>query len=531
VVVAREDEPGKRSLVAYVAPDPSFGRESGVDLGREHLSEWRALFDDTYRSASPTLSGEFDIAGWNSSYTGEAIPAEEMREWVDATVDRILAKNPSRVLEIGCGTGLLLYRIAPGVERYVGCDLSSKAILGLRERVSSGPGLSRVELFEREASDFTGIEPRSFDTVIINSVSQYLPSAEYFLNLLESAVESLCEGGRIFVGDVRSYPLLEAFHASVERARAGADVSEEELEERIGRGVEEESELLLAPSFFYSLKRRFPRVSDVEVFVKRGRFENELTRFRYEVFVHVERKRETFDARWIDWESPESLRAELRRRGTLGVRGIPNRRLEGAGPELQDLSALAAESGHALEIGYSSFGEFFLDALFRPVESIDPEGVFWPSDTENGESDAGESNHPLRTRLARLLIPRLRRRAQELLPEYMVPSTFVLLERMPIGPTGKVDRKALPSPSRFRAGRVSDYAAPRSQVEKTLAAIWTDVLGLDRVGVRDNFFELGGDSILGIQIVARAKSAGLSLMVRQIFEHQTIAELAGAVDP
>ena len=112
------------------------------------------------------------------------------------------------------------------------------------------------------------------------------------------------------------------------------------------------------------------------------------------------------------------------------------------------------------------------------------------------------------------------------LPEYMTPSAFVFLDRLPLTLNGKVDRRALPAPDHSRPEGDKVFAAPRNQVEKTLARIWSNVLGVERVGVHDNFFDLGGDSILSIQIIARANQAGLGLTPRQLFQHQTVAELA-----
>jgi amino acid adenylation domain-containing protein/non-ribosomal peptide synthase protein (TIGR01720 family) len=112
------------------------------------------------------------------------------------------------------------------------------------------------------------------------------------------------------------------------------------------------------------------------------------------------------------------------------------------------------------------------------------------------------------------------------LPEYMVPSAFVLLDALPLTPNGKVDRRALPAPDTTRPELAGAYVAPRTSVEELLAGIWADVLGLEKVGIHDNFFEVGGDSILSIQIIARAKQAGLALTPKQLFGHQTIAELA-----
>src|SRR5207245_7688558 len=109
------------------------------------------------------------------------------------------------------------------------------------------------------------------------------------------------------------------------------------------------------------------------------------------------------------------------------------------------------------------------------------------------------------------------------LPEHMVPSAFVVVEALPLTPNGKLDRSALPAPGRDPE---PGYVAPRTVAEEVLAGIWAEVLRLERVGVEDNFFELGGDSILSIQIVARAGRAGLGLSPRLLFENQTVASLA-----
>src|SRR5918992_2510285 len=118
----------------------------------------------------------------------------------------------------------------------------------------------------------------------------------------------------------------------------------------------------------------------------------------------------------------------------------------------------------------------------------------------------------------------LRGYLQGKLPPYMVPSAFVVLEALPLTPNGKVDRKALPAPE--WGGAEGAYEAPGTPTEELLVGIWAEVLGQERVGRQDNFFALGGDSILSIQVISRAKQAGLQLTPRQLFQHQSIAELA-----
>ncbi|WBH40475.1 Linear gramicidin synthase subunit D [Pseudomonas aeruginosa] len=119
----------------------------------------------------------------------------------------------------------------------------------------------------------------------------------------------------------------------------------------------------------------------------------------------------------------------------------------------------------------------------------------------------------------------LRQALKASLPEHMVPAHLLFLERLPLTANGKLDRRALPAPDASRLQR--DYTAPRSELEQRLAAIWADVLKLGRVGLDDNFFELGGDSIISIQVVSRARQAGIRLAPRDLFLHQTIRGLAG----
>jgi amino acid adenylation domain-containing protein/non-ribosomal peptide synthase protein (TIGR01720 family) len=142
---------------------------------------------------------------------------------------------------------------------------------------------------------------------------------------------------------------------------------------------------------------------------------------------------------------------------------------------------------------------------------------------------------PDRRRLVAYVVPEiaspvsvkeLRSALEQKLPEYMAPSAFVVLSELPRLPNGKIDRAALPAPEHAHGESPVGYVAPRDPVEETLQQIWQQVLGIPRIGIHDNFFELGGDSILSIQIVARANQAGLKLSAKLLFRHQTIAELS-----
>jgi natural product biosynthesis luciferase-like monooxygenase protein len=136
-VLAREDSSKDKQLVAYLVPNAlsdSLDESNREVLLEQQISQWYSLWNQTYDSADPNQDAKLNFVGWNSSYTGQPIPAQEMREWVDFTVEHILSLKPNRVLEIGCGSGLLLFRIAPHCAQYWGTDFSEVNLSGLSSR-------------------------------------------------------------------------------------------------------------------------------------------------------------------------------------------------------------------------------------------------------------------------------------------------------------------------------------------------------------------------------------------------------------
>ncbi|MCP4656142.1 MAG: AMP-binding protein, partial [bacterium] len=292
-VVTRAEERDDPRLVAYVVRE----QETGEPGQQEQVAQWRALYDDLFAAAPVRGEAGFNTLGWHSSYTGQPIPAAEMREWVELTVERILTLLPGgshRVLDIGCGAGLLLQRIAPHCAEYLATDFSRAVLDTLRsELAATDRRLPQVRLFHQPADDFAGIEPAAFDLVVLNSVVQYFPGVDYLLRVLRGAVDSVAEHGRIFVGDVRSLPLHDAYCASVELYQADAPLSLSELRDRVRKRREREEELVVDPRFFHALPHVLPRIRRVRIRPKTGRFPNELNLFRYDVVLELEARPET----------------------------------------------------------------------------------------------------------------------------------------------------------------------------------------------------------------------------------------------
>ncbi|MBS9386559.1 MAG: amino acid adenylation domain-containing protein [Dolichospermum sp. BR01] len=575
VVIAREDIPGDKRLVAYLVPalQGQVLPEQLAQWQGEYVSDWQKLYEQSYsQQQTPTDDPTFNISGWNSSYTGKAIPDSEMREWVESTVSRILLGKPQRVLEIGCGSGLLLFRVAPHCQEYWGADYSSFTIRNLERLCGEIQGLENVRLLHKTADNFEGIPQGVFDTVVVNSVVQYFPSVDYLLQVLEGAMTAIASQGKIFVGDVRSLPLLLPYHAAVQLARAESDKTVEQWQQQVHQTVAAEEELLIDPRFFIALQQRFPQITWVEIQPKRGHAQNELTQFRYDVTLHLSNNVEKRAVHWLNWQLDQLSWTQLQDQlklvqpEWLGIRDVPNQRLQQARQVLGWLEnppaastvgelrqRLAAQPMVGInpeqiwqigeELGYTvhlSWWESSQDGCFDVVFSrnsstlvsdIQSYPSFWEHETITTKPWTDYTNNPLYGKLVQKLVPQVREFIQQKLPNYMIPQAFVLLNALPLTPNGKVDRRALPIPDKASRNLSTGFVSPRTPIEAQMAQIWSEVLGLERIGVKDNFFTLGGHSLLATQVISRSRDIfSVELSLQNLLEYPTIVNLAQMIE-
>ena len=552
---------GDKQLLGYAIARQSEAGEAQAQASQ--LEHWRQLYDSTYGESGP--GGDFNLAGWKSSYTGGPIPADEMRIWVEETILRIRDLRPRRVLEIGCGTGLLLTRLATACESYIGLDFSREVLSGLAAYLTQRNDLSHVVLRQGFAHELAFLADDSVDLVIVNSVAQYFPDVEYLLRVLAEAERVTGSGGHIFIGDVRSLPLLEAYHASVALNKAvhelhgtlAVSVPLNDLRQRIELARQNEEELALDAEMFAELARRSRKIGRAEAALKAGDCDNELTRFRYDVILTLGvREKLAEPNHWLSWDEAGRWQQTLRRfltlhpRESVGVRGLRDGRAaqpieavrilrEEAGtvPDAAGLQAACAgvrgddphmvmQFARSLGVGlcwrgFSADGLY--DAVFNPC---------WEPERGAGPAPRGYyrryANTPAQTAGAVELGRELLSHLQQNLPGYMTPAAVMVLAAWPLTPNGKIDRRALPAPVQRQQ---ETYRSPRTPQEELVCRLFGETLGLARVGIDDNFFSLGGHSLLATRLAGQIRSAlGVDLRIRTLFEAPTVAELVARLD-
>ena|GEM_PF-1264499 len=545
-------------LVAYVSPDPAglgtLGEPDG-DETADWVDQWRTTWESTYGHEKGTGDLAFDIRSWRDSRTGQSFAEDDMREWVDNTVARIQALKPRRVLEIGCGTGLLLARIAPDCERYAATDLSSEVVAQVERLIAETPALANAEVACTPAHDLSRFEPGSFDAVVINSTIQYFPDANYLMDVLAGAAEVVRDGGAIFVGDVRHAGLLDVHHLFALLPSAPDRMPVADFAKEWRRRIGAEEELLADPGFFTELDNKIPRLSGVDILVKAGRADTEMNRFRYDAVLRIGESGAPAAA--LDWDADGwQERLEREKPDAVIVRGIANGRLTrliagldlldqdrdgpvetlrhrftalpGDAPQPQDIIDAGQALGYDVALSWNAGERGRIDAAFHRGGAATE--LLRRTPERTGEPGLHVESPLRRARLARLP-DALRLHTQTVLPDYMVPALVRVMDPLPLTGSGKVDRRRLPEPDLAGETEARKIVRPRTPVEEILCELYADVLGLKRAGVDEDFFRLGGHSLLATQLAVRASAAtGREVSVRWLFEAPTPAALAARIE-
>ncbi|PVI01696.1 acetyl-CoA synthetase-like protein [Periconia macrospinosa] len=579
VVVSKRAGHNDLQLFAYITLE---GRSAMPDGWHEetsqlrHVESWEDRFDsDTYASIEnlrlETIGRSF--VGWTSMYDGSEIDKAEMGEWIDDTINTIYAAahgQPGNVLEIGSGTGMVLFNLVDELQSYVGLDPSRKAVKFILETAKSIPALNnKVRMYKATAAEVFKIERLELaEFVVLNSVVQYFPSQEYLFKVVESLLNL---GGvkTIFLGDVRSYALHRDFLVTKALRMSGHGPTKKDIRHMVEDMEQVERELLVDPGFFTALPSRLPDfVEYVEILPKRMKATNELSCYRYAAVIHAKVQgqpeqefRDIGHEEWVDFEehrlNRQSLQSLLQQLTSfsspfiIAISNIPHSKtifnkcllsflddgkatevdsktwvssIRQAAKQIPSLSAvdlveLAEEAGCSVDISwsrqYSQRGG--LDAVFHR-ESGDRRVKFrFPTD-HAGRQQHSFSSQPLRPQYAKEVQHQLEELLRSQLPVYMIPQSVHVLDSFPVNPNGKVDRRALAQRMYTNAASQDTLREPSTEQQKTMQRLWARVLNIqpEHIGLDDSFFHLGGDSITTMKLVAEARKQGLQLTIADV---------------
>jgi amino acid adenylation domain-containing protein len=499
------------------------------------IRDWRAVFDVSHGRHETVASNAFVTYGWNSSYDGEPLPVEEVREHIDATVARLVSYEPKRVLDFGCGTGSIVRALAPYCETYVALDPSPVMLEAAQTQWHRMGGGDRVRFLVGGIEALDNMGDEAFDLIVVNSVIQYFPSLGYLRNVLRALRARLTPQGRIFFGDVRDFGLLDAFHASVIKYRFGTEETPEQLASRVVKAVEDELEFVLSPAAFQRLGEEMGLYA--ESLLKRGHAQNELNKFRYDVLLHCSAEFEVMTETPVPTDCHLTFERELHAANAAPriLTGIPNRRV------MDELAMLAGWRGQRDAVEEAKAAQHAVDPeeLHRIADNAGVNLRLMPSPVV-GRIDAvigGDSNRPLARTLpytgAEANEPlrgvaneRMRQRIRDVLcghlPPHQIPDTLTFLSELPQGAGGKVDTARLPSP--WVRGACAPKRPPKAGDEAEVLTVLREMLRSQALGPDDDFFVMGGHSLLAIQALVRLRErTGRAPPLRAFFEGATSA--------
>ncbi|KAG0157832.1 hypothetical protein PDIDSM_5342 [Penicillium digitatum] len=287
---------------------------------------WEGMFDKEVYGIIDDVQLEKigrDFIGRTSMYNGNQMDNVELNEWLEDTIATIRSSgSTANILELGSGSGMILFNLANGLHSYVGLDPSEKAVDFVCSTVKSIPQLAeRVYNIKGTADNINSLGvPISANMVIVNSVAQYFPSLDYLLKIIDDLVQ-LKTARTIFFGDIRSYALFREFQVTRALHVAGDAATEDEIRQMMVSKDQVELELLVDPAFFTSLVDRFPGIVEhVEILPKRMKSTNELSAYRYAAVVHLKDLSQTaqplqvYDIQkesWIDYSGRQLNRQSL----------------------------------------------------------------------------------------------------------------------------------------------------------------------------------------------------------------------------
>ncbi|MCX7124058.1 MAG: condensation domain-containing protein [Gammaproteobacteria bacterium] len=533
-------------------------------LVNERINEWTLLFDVTYTNKDINADVLNDYSGWVSSYTRKDYDLKHMQEWTALSIENITSLSPRRILELGCGTGLLLLRLLPVVDSYDACDISRVCVDSLSSYLKSQDVDSKVKLWVGGAHQFELARKNYYDTVIINSVIQKFPSLLYLEQVITFAMASLGDKGKIFLGDLRNFNTVDEFYLSCLLCQDNSSAQFYDLNDYISSRRYGERELVIHPAYFIAIMDKFESIIDVRLQAKSGILNNEMNLFRYDAVLFIDKSnsknRSSKKVVCFNLSEVDLALSALSVEQAVLIRGA-SRQL------IRDLHGLSRDSAAKIEDIFIEGEKNVKSQILREDGSIKKliemanscgcSYMFIPSLDEGSKIDVllykGDlsdisfkdlyhasnnmqknlSTQPLYRDYCMKVNEKISTELRQYLPHYMIPKRVIFLENFPRLSSGKIDIKRLPFSRMVRKNKQKEDG--ESLGGKKIISILIDLisrfLNLEKAQIKssDNFFNLGGDSIIAIQLITALSHLGYELKIDDIFMKETLGELASSI--
>ena len=255
-----------------------------------HSKTWSMVYDRAYAHNGQNTLNSFLV--WADSYTNQPMPLEEMNSWLNSTVKLIKRNRYEHVFEIGCGNGLILFKLLSEAKLYDCCDISKITVDNINQFIQTNcDNLNcRITAEHMAAHEIQAFERNRYDTIILNSVAQYFADADYLEGVIAAGIKALNNGGSFFLGDIRNADTADEFYFKkylVKYKKDARTCDPNEVEEFIRKQKRIEKEVLISPRFFLDIAEKYPQIASIELLLKSTNDSNEMSLFRYDVILHA----------------------------------------------------------------------------------------------------------------------------------------------------------------------------------------------------------------------------------------------------
>jgi amino acid adenylation domain-containing protein len=522
------------------------------------VKNWLEVNESIYNSAEES---NIYTRGWFNDYSEKEFSKEEIDDWVNASTKKILDLQPSNILEIGCGEGLLLDKIANNSEYYCATDFSQKCIEYLRKRKAK---FNNTEFFCIKAHEINEVPNIGFDTIILNSVTQYFPSKKYLCKVLEKSIQLIKDKGVIYIGDIRNYDLIKQFYNSAYLHKIdNNEISD--YKSYIDLHMESENELLISPRFFTDLPSKFKFISKVDIQLRRGSFHNEMTKFRYDVILYLNYNTKEINRFDFEHEFNQSFNLEhfinylkMCSPNKALLKKVLNLRLLDEyifethfdrfklSSDYQRFLREARENLTALDpqliwqyekelpykifIEFSSDSNFHYDVIFiHNSTSEEIHGINKFREFKNNTSGLNDlTNNPILFTHKNEVINNIKKDIIKFLPNYMVPENIWAFYNLPLNKNSKINIELLKKLNNNK--KASAQNKELGLTEKKLVQIFEEVLNIQGISIDDNFFEIGGHSLISTKLLSNVqKQFNVNISLSTFFSNPTVFSLAGII--